>query len=145
MMEEASTAYERYGPIARIWLTLLPTFVILEPEHIQAVLSSSKHTGKLFVYRFMHNFLGKGLITSSGDEWLQHRRLLQPSFHLSILDKFIDSFADGADAFVNRIKERGAAPINITELVNECVLDVLNGERVRFRFSTYFRLGGSNR
>lgn len=107
---------------------MIPVFVPLEPEHIQTVLSSKKHTDKVFVYRFMHNFLGKGLITSSGQEWSQHRKLLQPSFHLSILEKFIETFADGAHLFSNRIEKRCNVPTNITEMVNDCILDILNGE-----------------
>lgn len=128
MIEESKVAFEKYGPIPRIWITILPSFLLLEPEHIQTVLSSKKHTDKLFVYRFMHNFLGKGLITNSGDKWDQHRRLLQPSFHLSILEKFIESFADGADAFCKRIEKRNNLPTNITEFVNDCIIDILNGE-----------------
>lgn len=128
MIEESKVAFDKYGPIPRIWITILPSFLLLEPEHIQTVLSSKKHTDKLFVYRFMHNFLGKGLITNSGDKWDQHRRLLQPSFHLSILEKFIESFADGADAFCKRIEKRNNLPTNITEFVNDCIIDILNGE-----------------
>lgn len=108
----------------------MPVFVPLEPEHIQTVLSSKKHTDKIFVYRFMHNFLGKGLITSSGQQWSQHRRLLQPSFHLSMLEMFIETFADGANTFSSRIEQRVNVPTNITEFVNDCILDILNGERI---------------
>lgn len=76
----------------------------------------------------MHNFLGKGLITNSGKKWSQHRKYLQPSFHLSLLEKFIETFADGSQAFTDRIEKRLNIPTNITELVNDCILDILNGK-----------------
>jgi cytochrome P450 family 4 len=32
----------------------------------QAILSSNENTEKVYFYKLLHNFLGKGLITSSG-------------------------------------------------------------------------------
>lgn len=127
MTEEAGNAYQKYGPLLRVWITLLPAFVVLDPVDIQSVLSSSKHTDKLFAYRFMHNFLGKGLITSSGAKWHRHRRLIQPSFHLSVLEQFTDTFAEGARNLCAKLARRQNNPINVTEWINNCVLDILNG------------------
>ena len=119
---------EKYGTLIRAWVSFLPVFLPMEPEYIQSVLSSHKHTDKIFAYRFMHNFLGKGLITNSGEKWSQHRKYLQSSFHLNMLEKFIDTFADGAQSFSVQIEKRSSKPINITELVNDCILDILNGK-----------------
>lgn len=46
---------------------MFPFFAILKPEDLQTVLSSRKHTEKIFFYKLLHNFLGNGLITSSGE------------------------------------------------------------------------------
>lgn len=128
MTQEVHHGHEKYGSLVRVWITVLPGFFILEPDHVQLILSSKKHTEKLFVYRFLHNFLGKGLITSSKERWDHHRKLIQPSFHLSILTKFVQSFSDAADSFADRIGQRCNIPINITELVNDCIIDILNGK-----------------
>lgn len=128
LFQESKNCIVKYGPLIRIWVSMIPIFVPIEPEHVQLVLSSQKHTDKIFVYRFLHNFLGKGLITSSGKEWSQHRKYLQPSFHMGILEKFIETFADASQGFLNRIEKRCNVPTNITEMVNDCILDILNGE-----------------
>lgn len=75
----------------------------------------------------MHNFLGNGLITSNGDRWSFHRRLIQPTFHLSILERFIDTFADASQALCETLQERAMEEIDIGKYANVCVMDILNG------------------
>lgn len=62
-----SPAYSKYGPLARVWVLFFPFFAILHPNDLQTVLSSTKHTEKNFFYKLLHNFLGSGLITSTGE------------------------------------------------------------------------------
>lgn len=122
--------FKMYGPVVRLWLAVFPFFVVFEPEHLQLILGSQKHTEKSFFYKLLHNFLGDGLITSSGDKWLMHRKLLTPTFHLTILEKFIRTFADSAQCLQDRL--RGHHEINITSFINDCVLDILNGKSFPF-------------
>lgn len=35
-------------------------------ELLQVILASQKNTEKMYFYKLLHNFLGKGLVTSSG-------------------------------------------------------------------------------
>lgn len=57
-----------YGRLIRVWVLIFPFFAITHPEDLQTVLSSRKHTEKIFFYKLLHNFLGNGLITSSGEK-----------------------------------------------------------------------------
>ncbi|PSN40593.1 putative cytochrome P450 4aa1 [Blattella germanica] len=106
----------------RAWLTVIPTVVLLEPEHIQIVLSSKINTEKIYFYSLLHNFLGKGLITSSGEKWKSHRKALQPSFHLSILEGFINTYHQSAQLMVKELLEK---PDLSTKLVNWLKLESL--------------------
>ncbi|KAH8416204.1 hypothetical protein KR222_011010, partial [Zaprionus bogoriensis] len=127
MRKRAANAFNLYGSLIRIWVLLFPFFVVLQPEDLQVVLSSKKHTNKSFFYRLMHNFLGNGLITSNGLKWSTHRKLIQPAFHLSLLEKFIDTFVDASQSLNDNL-DRSALDIeiNIAKYVNNCVLDILN-------------------
>ncbi|XP_058789492.1 probable cytochrome P450 4aa1 isoform X2 [Phymastichus coffea] len=120
------TAYKDYGPVARFWLTLLPYVLLFEPDDVQAVLGSAKHTRKIYFYRLLDNFLGKGLITSDVDTWRRHRRLLQPAFHLHVLDKFVGSFAECADRLSRRLQKHHGQQLDITKFVNDAVYEILN-------------------
>ena len=126
LTNRVAKGYKTYGPVLRVWITLFPFFVVLEPEHLQTILGSQKHTEKSFFYKLLHNFLGDGLITSSGNKWSTHRKYLQPTFHLNILEKFIGTFAESAKCLHNKLKDLDE--INITSLINDCVLDILNGK-----------------
>lgn len=65
-------AVDLYGHIVRVWVLIFPFFAIMDPEDLQIVLSSGKHTEKIFFYKLLHNFLGNGLITSSGNRtWIE--------------------------------------------------------------------------
>lgn len=69
MLEKTvSCASHLYGRIIRVWVLFFPYFAVTYPEDLQLVLSSRKHTEKVFFYKMLHNFLGNGLITSSGKE-----------------------------------------------------------------------------
>lgn len=129
MRKWAAKAFDLYGSLVRVWVLLFPFFAVLQPEDLQVILSSKKHTNKVFFYRLMHNFLGDGLITSSGSKWSDHRRLIQPAFHLSLLEKFIDTFVDASQSLYENLDASAAGTeINIAKYVNSCVLDILNGE-----------------
>jgi len=116
-----------YGRIFRIWLMFLPYVVLVEPEDIQIVLSNIKHTQKIYFYKLLDNFLGKGLITRQIDKWRIHRRILQPVFHLHVLEKFIETFSECADRLVNKLLEKNGQNINITAFINNSVYDILIG------------------
>uniref|UniRef100_A0AAG5CRB4 Cytochrome P450 n=1 Tax=Anopheles atroparvus TaxID=41427 RepID=A0AAG5CRB4_ANOAO len=122
---EMSEAYKKYGPLARVWLCALPMFVVLDPNDLKVILSSKKHTDKSVFYKLLHNFLGRGLITSSGHKWSSHRKLIQPSFNIAILEKFIETFADSASSLIDKLPKEETV-LNVTEYVNNCVLDILN-------------------
>lgn len=65
-----------YGRLIRVWVLIFPFFAITHPEDLQTVLSSKKHTEKIFFYKLLHNFLGNGLITSSGEFMFQPFKVL---------------------------------------------------------------------
>lgn len=118
---------QSYGRIFRIWLTLLPYVVLIEPGDIQMVLSSMKHTQKIFFYKLLDNFLGKGLITRDVDKWKIHRKILQPAFHLHVLEKFAETFGKCADHLIEKLLERDGKDVNVTVFINNSVYDILTG------------------
>lgn len=53
--------------------------------------------------------------------------MLQPSFHLSILEKFLETFMEASEVMVDKLN-MAPKELNITHFVNNCVMDILNGK-----------------
>lgn len=73
---------------------------------------------------------------TTAEEWNLHRRLIQPTFHVNTLEQFLGTFIDASNVLVQRLKD-GSSQLNVTHLVNQCVIDILNGT-VNQRYFQFF-------
>ncbi|XP_051172501.1 cytochrome P450 4C1-like [Leptopilina boulardi] len=113
-----------YYPINKVWLGSTPVISIYHPDDVQILLSSLKHTEKSMLYKFLHPWLGTGLLTSSGIKWQRRRKLLTPAFHFEILRGFIHIFNKQGEILINRLKHQDEAVIqNIVPILTECTLN----------------------
>ncbi|TDB81435.1 cytochrome P450 [Actinomadura sp. KC216] len=72
----------RYGDAVQVPFGIRRAFFLLSrPEHAEHVLVANQDNYvKAFTYRPLRAFLGDGLLTSEGETWRRHRRLVQPVF-----------------------------------------------------------------
>ena len=72
----------RYGDAVRVPFGRDRAFFLLSrPEHAERVLVANQDNYvKAFTYRPLRAVLGDGLLTSEGETWRRHRRLVQPVF-----------------------------------------------------------------
>ncbi|XP_063968946.1 cytochrome P450 4V2-like isoform X3 [Lytechinus pictus] len=105
----------------------MPTLGIYKAEHMEVVMGSSKHIKKGYVYRFLHPWLGLGLLTSTGQKWFHRRKLLTPTFHFSILQNFMDVFNEQSVILTKKIEKFAdqSEPFNIFPEIAYCVLDII--------------------
>ncbi|XP_043484862.1 cytochrome P450 4c21-like isoform X1 [Leptopilina heterotoma] len=61
---------------------------IFKPELLEVILSSNKLITKAKLYEFLDPWFGEGMLTSTGDKWVQKRKTISPSFHFEILNGF---------------------------------------------------------
>lgn len=120
---------QRYGRCTRVWLGPMPHFVLTEPDDVQRVLSARRHPQKLWLYRLMSDYLGRGLLTSDAATWQRHRRLIQPAFTSRNCARIVAKYASAAERVVRRLgaKADGETAVNIGAEMNEFVLDVQHG------------------
>ncbi|CAL4147212.1 unnamed protein product, partial [Meganyctiphanes norvegica] len=77
-------------------------------------------------YRYLHPWLGLGLLTSTGSKWKSRRKLLTPTFHFQILDEFVEVFNRQSLKLVDKLhKEANAKPIDIFPYISRCTLDTI--------------------
>ena len=65
-----------YNRLYVFWLAYKPTVVIGRLAYAEAVLSSQEILSKSFGYKFLQEWLGTGLLTSSGNKWKSRRRAI---------------------------------------------------------------------
>jgi len=79
-----------YGDIAYFSIGPQTGYHLNHPDYIQYVLQSNYTNYNKVNYNFkiLKVGLGEGLLTSSGEQWLQQRRLIQPAFHRERIARF---------------------------------------------------------
>ena len=82
---------QEYGGAVRLPYTRTrAVFLLSRPEHVEHVFVAAEgNFCKAFTYRPLRAVLGDGLLTSEGDTWRAHRRIVQPVFARRHLDSFV--------------------------------------------------------
>lgn len=92
-----------YGDVARNPLGPYLTFLISHPDDIKHVLQDNH--ANYIRGRFYDNFkpfFGEGLLTTDGDFWLRHRKLVQPLFHRRRVDTCSEEIQSSVDEMLRR-------------------------------------------
>ncbi|MGO4339800.1 cytochrome P450 [Labrys sp. KB_33_2] len=97
-----------YGDIARNRLGPFMTHLLSHPEHVEYVLQENHRN--YCRGRFYDNFklfFGDGILTTEGDFWRKHRRIVQPVFNKGAID---DGTAGAAEATAGLIERWNRLP-----------------------------------
>ncbi|MCA9608543.1 MAG: cytochrome P450 [Myxococcales bacterium] len=87
------------GGVASLRMGRLQLHLVSEPELVGEVLvtQTKRYTRQTPVYLAMREFLGKGILTTEGEDWRVHRRIVQPAFHKKRLESFTTAIAKIAE------------------------------------------------
>lgn len=122
--------YQNYGGIFKIRTNPFSNVLVLaEDKYLELILSSSKFLDKSIIYKPFKNWIGLGLITSTGTRWKAHRKMITPTFYFTILQQFTDVFNDIGDILMEKLeKEVGKNCVNIEPFIGLYALDVICGK-----------------
>ncbi|XP_069699701.1 cytochrome P450 4C1-like [Periplaneta americana] len=126
MFKVGDKIINKYKPLFRSWVGSYAEISIIEPEHLEVIMSSSRHLQKTFAYDFMYPWIGTGLLTSTGQKWHTHRKMITPTFHFKILDSFVEVFAEKSEILVDKLqKEVGSQGFDVYPYITRCALDII--------------------
>lgn len=126
--------------------------VVGDLHSLEFIFTSSKVFDKSFGYEMFHNWLGTGLlissgkvntklieiflvikVTFSGDKWRKHRKIITPAFHFQILPEFIDAFNTNSDILISKLMgQADKGSFDIYPYINRCALDIICGNFSHF-------------
>ncbi|KAM3939830.1 cytochrome P450 4V2-like [Leptodactylus fuscus] len=114
-------------PLMKIWLGPVPFLILYHAETVEPVLSTSKHMDKAYPYKFLHPWLGTGLLTSTGKKWHSRRKMITPTFHFAILSEFLEVMNEQSRVLVEKFKEKvDKGAFNCFMDITLCALDIIS-------------------
>ncbi len=120
----------KYGDTYRVFAPARGVYniVINHPDDVRRVLlSNHRNYTKGEGMDRVKILLGNGIMTSEGDFWRRQRRMMQPSFHRRIIDRFATLIGAVNDKFSERWAEKSkrGEPVNITDDTSELTLEIV--------------------
>ncbi|WP_260334651.1 cytochrome P450 [Streptomyces beigongshangae] len=128
------TRLNRYGDVLTLRLGMLPVHLVTHPKLIHQVLvESDRRIERGRLVEKSTPYLGKGLITSSGDHQRQ-RRMLQPAFHQEKITSYTNTLVKSAQAAADSWSEGHV--VRIDRAMNDLSLDMLTNALFGASFDT---------
>ena len=92
----------QYGDIVCYRPAPEPAFLLNHPDYVRHVLvnNNRNYTKDTYSNRLFNRVVGEGLLTSEGDRWRKQRRLMQPAFHHTRIEKLDGMIVDAAQSML---------------------------------------------
>ena len=101
---------------------------LAEPTYIRHILQTNyKNYLKTFFYDELKVILGKGLVTSEGEYWRKHRKMIQPAFHHKQIRQFQQIMVDSTKKLILQWKKQALekTPVNIEYDMRDLTLEIV--------------------
>lgn len=116
---------QQYPYAFPLWFGPFVCFLnIHHPDYVKTILTSTEPKAD-FVYKFVEDWIGEGLLVSQGQKWFQHRRLLTPGFHYDVLKPYVKLMSDSAKTMLKKWERYANTnePFELFEHVSLMTLD----------------------
>ncbi|CAI4232232.1 unnamed protein product [Auanema sp. JU1783] len=113
--------------LIKIWLSFRPLILCIRPESAKAILESNTIITKGPEYNILEEWLGNGLLISTGSKWHSRRKMLTPSFHFQVLNDFLEIHDAQSQIFVEQISKYADKDgmFDIFPYIKRCALDII--------------------
>lgn len=119
-----SNLTQGYSSPAATWLGPELVVTVDTPEALKIVLNSDKCLNKSPLYDAL--LLTKGLVLSGGEMWKRHRKILNPTFSIGILQKMVPTFYEKSNILVDNMKTKiDEEQFNVYDYISPCSLESL--------------------
>ncbi|XP_057525194.1 cytochrome P450 CYP72A616-like isoform X2 [Amaranthus tricolor] len=133
--------YPASGKVSMCWGGATPRLIIKDAEMMKQVLSNKQgHFRKPYLSPLLL-VLTKGLTTLEGQKWAQHRKIINPAFHIEKLKNMVPAMVATCGEFVERWKNlataEGCCEVDIWPEFQNLTADVIS----RTAFASNYKEG----
>ncbi|XP_029158577.1 cytochrome P450 4g15-like [Nylanderia fulva] len=114
-----------YGLAAGVYIGHRVAVFLADPQDIEIILSNPAHNEKAVEYEFFEPWLGDGLLITKGDKWHRHRKIIAPTFHMSILKTFVPLFYENSIDLVRRLRNEVGKEFDCHDYLSAVTVDIL--------------------
>ncbi|PSN45100.1 Cytochrome P450 4C1 [Blattella germanica] len=123
-----NSLFKEYGATYRLWMG--PTLKIFtsDPTVVERIFGSNKYYLERdhFHQSVLSPLLRNGLLTSNGEKWKRHRKVIISTFHTKILETFIGNFAKNSKILTDRLAEvADGSSFDCYKYMAMCALDII--------------------
>ncbi|KAH9641625.1 hypothetical protein HF086_016137 [Spodoptera exigua] len=106
------------------FLNLLAHYADKYGKVYREIVTGQEYISKGGPYKLLSSWLGKGLLTATGQRWKSHRKFLTPAFHFTILQNFLPVFCKNQRVLTEKLRELAdGRPIDMFPIVALAALD----------------------
>ncbi|XP_059068901.1 LOW QUALITY PROTEIN: cytochrome P450 734A1 [Cryptomeria japonica] len=118
-----------YGQDFIFWFGPNPRLVVPHPELIKEILSTKfGNYPKPPDNPLSRQLVGQGLVGLKGEKWAQHRRIINPAFHMDLLKGMIPTIVKSSGNMLDKwskLVHSGASEIEVLEEFRDLTADVI--------------------
>ncbi|CAK1540092.1 unnamed protein product [Leptosia nina] len=95
---------------------------IYNADDVKVILSTFKHHQKSIIYNLLKPWLRQGLLLSKGSKWLERRKILTPTFHFNVLQKYYPIMVDSTERLLETLDQTKEDTIDICPVISDFAL-----------------------
>ncbi|XP_061398403.1 uncharacterized protein LOC133334087 [Musca vetustissima] len=127
VIEKANEFKQLYGSFVKGWILDRLFMITSDVELVEQLLSHPTQIRKSSLYNTLKPWLGTGLLMSDSQKWHVRRKIITPTFHFAILDKFLEVFDRQSTILNNCLSERadGRSAFDVLPYISSATLDIV--------------------
>ncbi|KAI3812289.1 hypothetical protein L1987_16996 [Smallanthus sonchifolius] len=124
-----TSANTYYGSMFFTWMGPLPMVHITDPPLIREILANYNQFQKQKIVNPLSKLLARGIVVAEADQWVKHRKIINPAFHVEKLKHMLPAFYISCSEMINNwegITKGGSCEVDVYPHLQTMTSDVIS-------------------
>uniref|UniRef100_A0A1A9VSU4 Cytochrome P450 n=1 Tax=Glossina austeni TaxID=7395 RepID=A0A1A9VSU4_GLOAU len=96
--------FERFGNVYHAWIGPYSILMVADVNYYKVILRDAVSKPYITTY-VLKQAVGAGLLVVAGEEWRVRRKMLNPAFHIKLIESFIEVFDEHSRTLTQRLQQ----------------------------------------